>query len=192
MDENPQKMRGILLNDQGFMALKEGRIDEAVDLFQRSLKIARRIGDWEGVAITLENLYLAHRATQHYPEALATLEEVFNANLLAGSYAKIKQYWLEVAEAINTLAMFDQYCVVRDGHETEDIQRFLQATGFSRADLTQGKVKVLIAETAQDVLEVMGNLPSTEQMAFFDRITETIASHLRSRNVKDLDDLIGQ
>jgi len=72
---NNTEMRGRLLNDMATMLCKKLDYDQAMKLFNESLKISRQIGDRRSTARTLHNMAMIHDKKRDYDQAMKLYNE---------------------------------------------------------------------------------------------------------------------
>ncbi|MCC5839165.1 MAG: tetratricopeptide repeat protein [Opitutales bacterium] len=73
--QRDQTKTGMLLNVKGNLAIRNGDIDMARDLFRQSAEIAERTGNWRGHYSALANEAITHFRTGEYGRMITALEE---------------------------------------------------------------------------------------------------------------------
>jgi hypothetical protein len=179
MPDEVQRLRGILLNDQGYHALCDGHFDEALELLDGSIDACRRAEDWDGEVVALQNKFVTQCRARRHRDALRTEREVLDALFRARAYPKVEQYWTNVAQSVNTLSSLREVIVIRDQHRDEDVQRAVEEHGL---DNVKAADLVIVVE-GQELVEVMGNLPVAERVQFFDEITHAIRREMDALGV---------
>jgi hypothetical protein len=184
MPSDKDLLKAALLNNDGYMALRDGRVAESLELFRLSALECRRIGDVEGEVLALENTYLALRAGRRYPEALDAIIALVAPMFRARLYPKVHQYWVEISQAILTLAEMNDPYVVREDRRDEDVGRGVAELGVEPLQ----RRGLLLVSADQDVLEVLGHFPRSDRVRFLERFTSEVTARTSAlgRNLAEL------
>jgi hypothetical protein len=171
---NTDIFKGTLLNDDGYRALQCGMVVESLELFRLSVLACRRAGDVDGEVLAQENTYLALRAARRYPEALDAVIALIDPMFRARRYLKVHQYYVEIMQALLTLAELGDPYIVRDEARDDDVRRGVAELGGVEALQRRG---LLTVAPDQDVLEVLGHIPAAERQQFVERFTDRVVAH---------------
>jgi tetratricopeptide (TPR) repeat protein len=77
------------LNNLGLVYRNQGKLDDAIDCYEQSLEISRRLGDDHGVGQTLANLGIIHKQRNQTEQALTCLHP-------SSAEFQTVQQWLEI------------------------------------------------------------------------------------------------
>ncbi|WFE39274.1 tetratricopeptide repeat protein [Micromonospora sp. WMMD998] len=169
--ENPDERasKAHLFNDRGHLHLRAGRLPLALDLLHLARDCYRRRGHGPDEIMSLENIYLVHRAARRYPEASDVLRQIFERSAALGLDDKIRRYRSEILTACGILTETDWNPIIaRDPEPEEDLRRIISELG---EDALRDR-RVLVVSPEQDVLEVVGSLSTAERQHFLSGIQQ--------------------
>lgn len=110
-----KKTMADALHTQGTSFLVRGNLSEALDYFQKSLKIRKAISDNTGMAKTLNNLGLIHsnldnypKAIEYYQKSLEIKQDLDDTSGIAGGMTNIGNVYLKQSNYYKALSYYEQ------------------------------------------------------------------------------------
>ncbi|SCE91939.1 Tetratricopeptide repeat-containing protein [Micromonospora chaiyaphumensis] len=189
-----------LFNERGYRAREAGRTEAALDLLCRSIPFARRVEDVVCERLARENVYLALREAQRYPESLAALlglAEFFareaqpspsdltdtvpesvdaSPNERADLVRYASRYRQEVIETDQALTELSEPLIVRDWMVEVDVNQWVKKYGEAQVQ----DRRILLVERHQDVVEVLGHASPERRREFVQAFLATLAQRPES------------
>jgi tetratricopeptide (TPR) repeat protein len=112
LEEPP--LEATLLSDLGIIATKRAEWDRAIEMYERSLEIEKRVEDVHGMAQTFNNLGLVYadkgewdQAIKIYEQSLETFERVSDVHGMAKAWANLGSVYADKGEWDRAIEMYE-------------------------------------------------------------------------------------
>ncbi len=106
-----KKYYSISLNNSGFGYFEKGDFKNALDLYSRSMKLSKEVGDYENVALELSNIGATYDRQGEAAKAIEIYEEALKIELKESKPANVSGTLLNIGSLYNSKGITDSALV---------------------------------------------------------------------------------